>query len=187
MKKALLILVVLCVSFTVNAQIDPNKPIKDIILTNKPRVFKPIFPKADATIIEIINGAEEGTFKISMASLTLTKYVDFQSPYVGSTSYSIVSSSNKLFQLSKFDELTAEGSFFTNGSRRAANVRIFTTRLGGKKMTIRHTEGVNRNLINIGNLTITKKGAASYIITGDSEKDGNITNYIFNIYRNVIQ
>ncbi|WP_432410667.1 hypothetical protein [Rasiella sp. SM2506] len=182
MKKGLLILTVVCISLSVNAQV-----IKDVVLKDKPKIVKLNLPNADPIIMEIINGADEGTFKISMASLTLTKYVDTRSPYVGSTSYSIVSSSNKFFSLSKYDALTAEGSFFVNGSRSAANVRIYTTRVGGQKMTIRHTEGVNTDLITLSNLEITKKGIASYIITGDSKKDGNITNYIFNVYRHVIQ
>jgi len=171
-------------TIAVNAQI---KSIKNAPLTTKPTKPKLIYNKADRVIMEIVDGAAEGTFKISMASLTLTKYVDTQSQYVGSTSYTIASSSNKFFNVSKFDELTAEGSFFVNGTRKAANVRISTTKLGGQKMTIRHTEGVNTDLIRIQNLKIIKKSTASYIITGDSEKDGNITNYVFNIFRHVIQ
>jgi len=184
-KTRILLLIILCVSLSINAQINNTKPLKDVI---KPQTVTPNFPKMDATIKGIINGAAGGTFKISMASLTLTKYKDTYSSYVGSTSFSTVSVSGKMTPLKKYDALSAGGAFFVNGSKRvAAEFKIYTTSLGGQKMSIRYTDGFHRGLTQIKNIYIVKKGRSRYIITGDSEKDGHITNYIFNIYSNEIQ
>lgn len=172
---------------SVNAQINTNKALKNVNINKRKIPYNPVYPKMDKVIKEIIDAGAEGTFKITMASLTLTKYVDTRSKYIGSTSYSIVSSSNKFFKLRKYDELTAEGSFYVDGTTEAANLKVFTTKLGGQKMTVRHTSGPNEGLVYLRNIKIIKKGLVNYIITGDAEKNGNTTNYIFNIYRHVIQ
>jgi len=180
MKKALLILTVVCMSFSVKAQINPNKPIKDFVLTDKPTVLTPVFPKADPLILEMVANAEDGVYKISMASLNT--YPNGK----GNSNWStpLTSTPNKLFNVHKFDEFTIEGAFqLSDSNQGAAGVKIYTTKLGGKKMTIRYTEGANKGLVIISNLEIKKNGNSRYIITGEAEKDGSVTSYIIHIFR----
>lgn len=179
MKKILLIFTVVCMSFSANAQI-----IKDFTLTNKPTVVTPVILKADPIIKEIISAADEGIYKISMTSSTLrrTKKVN----YTGSSwSSQLTSEPGRLYNVLKIDEFSAEGNFYLNDANgEAANVRIYTTGVGGKKMTIKYTKDV-KNVITINNLKITKKKPANYIITGESGAEDHITNYIFHVYRHI--
>jgi len=166
----------------VNAQI--NLPKNNTIKT-KPRVLKPVFPKMDATIKEIIDGANEGTYQFNMASLTLGKYHNTNRFYVGSMSTS--SASNKYYSLTKSDELTARCLFREKNTGRndVPIFFIYTTKLGGKYIKIKHKS--SDEFRKLKNIKIAKKGEHRFIITADYEKNGTITNYIFNIYRYVIQ
>lgn len=160
-----------------NAQIE--------ILTNKPKIVTPIIPTMDATISEIISGAEEGTYKFTMASITLGKYQDSNYSYVGSTS--IPSKTDKIYNLTKSDDLTARCLFRekSTGSNQVPIFFISTTKIGGKYIKIKHShpEGFRQ----LGNIKITKKGEHRFIITADYNNNGSTTNYIFNIFRFVNQ
>ncbi len=157
------------------------------ILTQKPGTTKLNYPKMDPIIQKIVQAGEEGTYKITMAAITLTKRVDTHSKYVGSTSYTTVSSSKKFYPLRKADKHTVQAAIGVNNSVTAASIKIFTTSIGGQEMTIRYVDGAYDGLIEIKNLNIKKMGADRFFLTGESNINGDITHYIFNIFKNVTQ
>lgn len=178
MKNVILLITVLCVSFSSQAQI-----IKDAVLTNRPKPVTPVITaKADKLVLDMVQNLTDGSFNMSMASLKT--YPN----RVGYSDYSIplTSKPNKLFNAKKFDDLTVEGAFQLSDSKQAAaGIKIFTTKLGGKKMTILYAEGPNAGLIPISNIVIEKNGNNRYIITGNTDIDGVFTSYVVHIFRNV--
>ena len=184
--KTLLITIFLAItSITLNAQINAKRLQKNIRATNKPTIFKPNFPKMDATIKEIIDGANEGTYKITMASLTLGKEAGYGDRYVGSTS-TPSTTYNQYIPLTKSDDLTAKVKFIDKKSKSFSFITIYTTSLGGQYVKIQHKNSTPHKPLH--NIKITKKGNHRYIITADfNNHDGSITNYIFNVFRYVIQ
>jgi len=172
------------ISITLSAQINIKKPNNNISITKKRTIFKPILPKADATIKEIIDGANEGTYKITMASLTLGKEIS-SGRYVGSTSIPSTTY-NEYIPLRKKDDLTAHAKFIDKKSKSYSFITIYTTKLGGQYVKIQHRASTSFKPLN--NLKITKNGNHRYIITADFKNhNGSITNYIFNVFRYVIQ
>ncbi len=168
---------------SVNAQINKNTTIKDIRLTNKPSMVIPIYPKADPIVNDILSGSSEGVYYLTMASLRIGKDKSSNSSFVGSKS--TPSSTTKPSSLSTINELTAYTIFDEDNVNYATSIKIYTTKLGGQSVRVKHSNTSGH--MQLKNVKINKRGVHRFIITGDYEKDGIITNYILNIFRYIIQ
>ena len=186
-KLVTVMLLVLLSTLDVTAQ-EVNKNIKNATKVNSPKTLTPIYPKMDATVNDLIAGAELGIYRVAMTSLTLVmkKHKSLENGY----STVLVNSEERMNELLKFDDLTVEFACRVKTDRYQdrgeVNIKIYTTKLGGQKMTIYATEGPDKGAtVKINNVKISKKSGIGYVLTGDSENSGRTTNYIIHIYKYV--